>query len=148
MRQPPTPDSAAATRVSNDGCGHIISVTAMGPKDNVPESVACQLPLPRLQSSRKAAWPSAPNVTVNVEGPSTGVGPSAESMLTNCHSVSVSGVGSAAAIAQVASARPAARVTSNVFTRPPYGRIFRRWQRQPHHGWGSSAPACPGCAWQ
>ena len=50
MRQPRTPDSAAATRVSSDGCGHIISVTAMGPKDNVPESgvaaVACSCRCP------------------------------------------------------------------------------------------------------
>jgi len=37
-------------------------------------------------------------------------------MLTNCHPVSVSGDVSAAALAQLASARPAARVTSNVFT--------------------------------
>lgn len=107
------------TRVSKDGCGHIIIVTAMGPNDNEPESgvaaVACQLPLPLLQSSRKAAWPSAPKVTVNVEGPSTIVGPSAESMLTNCHPVSVSGVMSAVALAQVANAAPAPRVASKVF---------------------------------
>jgi len=122
MRQPPVPDSAAATRVSKDGWGHIIIVTAMGPNDNVPESgaaaLACQLPLPRLQSSMKAAWPSATNVTVNVDGSWMPVAPLAESMLVNCHPVSVSGVVSAAAPAQVASASAtAARVTSNVFTR-------------------------------
>lgn len=83
---------------SAEGCGHIILVRAIGPKVSEPESVdpasVVQVELPRLQSTRKPALPSSPNVTVYSDGDSivvVGCSSLIDSMVSNCQVVPISG---------------------------------------------------------
>ncbi len=94
-----TRPKAAATAVSDEGCGQNIRVSAIGPNVRLPESAAaalnCQAEDPRLQSTWKAARPSSPKVTVYFDGSAIVVfgcsSGAIESMPISCQLVPVSG---------------------------------------------------------